>query len=171
FIRALPFDSRQTPFLKAHSTAVAGYHDNPRGDDRFYNNLFVQHADLSVYDNTPLPMTMKGNVFLDGAKSSGHEKDPLVLPNFDPKTKLQAKPSGLILQINFAKAWSEAGQHQLVTTALLGKASIPDLPYEQPDGAPIRIDTDYLGKARSETNPTPGPFERPGQGLLNIKVW
>lgn len=171
FIRALPFDSRQTPFLKAHSTAVAGYHDNPRGDDRFYNNLFVQHADLSVYDNTPLPMTMKGNVFLDGAKSSGHEKDPLVLPNIDPKAKLQAKPGGLFLQIKFDKAWSEAGQHQLVTTALLGKASIPDLPYEQPDGAPIRIDTDYLGKARSETNPTPGPFERPGQGLLNIKVW
>ena len=165
------FDSRQTPFLKAHSTAVAGLHDNPRGDGRFYNNLFVQHADLSVYDNTPLPMTMGGNVFLDGAKSSGHEKDPLDLPNFDPETKLQAEPGGLFLQIKFDKAWSEAGQHQLVTTALLGKASISDLPYEQPDGAPTRIDIDYSGKRRSESNPTPGPFERPGQGLLNIKVW
>ncbi len=41
-IKMLPFDSRQTPFLKAHSTEVAGFHDNPRGDDRFYNNLFVQ---------------------------------------------------------------------------------------------------------------------------------
>jgi alpha-L-arabinofuranosidase len=58
-----------------------------------------------------------------------------------------------------------------VTTALLGKAVIPDLPYEQPDGSPIRIDTDYSGKSRSESNPTPGPFERPGQGDLKIKVW
>jgi len=35
------FDGRMTPFLKAHSTEVAGYHDNPRGDDRYYNNLFA----------------------------------------------------------------------------------------------------------------------------------
>jgi alpha-N-arabinofuranosidase len=165
------YDSRQTPFLKAHSAAVAGYHDNPRGDDRFYNNLFVQHADLSVYDNTPLPMTMDGNVFLDGAKPSGHEKGALNLPNFDPEIKLQAKPGGLYLYIRFDRAWIEAQQRKLVTGALLGKASIPDLPYEQPDGTPIRIDTDYLGKTRSESNPTPGPFERPGQGLLDIKVW
>ena len=41
-IKLLPYDSRQTPFLKAHSTDVAGYHDNPNGDDRFYNNIFVR---------------------------------------------------------------------------------------------------------------------------------
>ena len=40
-IKLLPYDSRQTPFLKPHSTEVAGYHDNPNGDDRYYNNLFV----------------------------------------------------------------------------------------------------------------------------------
>ena len=34
-IKLLPFDSRQTPFLKAHSTEVAGFHDNPNGDDRY----------------------------------------------------------------------------------------------------------------------------------------
>ena len=38
------FDGRLTPFHKAHSTEVAGLHDNPCGDDRFYNNLFVNAA-------------------------------------------------------------------------------------------------------------------------------
>ena len=33
-----------TPFHKPHSTEVAGLHDNPSGDDRFYNNLFVAPA-------------------------------------------------------------------------------------------------------------------------------
>jgi alpha-N-arabinofuranosidase len=170
-INMRPYDSRQTPFLKAHSTAVAGYHDNPRGDNRFYSNLFVQHADLSAYDNTPLPMTMEGNVFLDGAKSAEHEKDSLELPNFDPETKLETRPGGLYLEIKFAPAWIEGRQRKLVTSAMLGRAVIPDLPYELPDGAPIRIDTDYLGKSRSESNPTPGPFELPGQGIQSIKVW
>ena len=39
-----PFDGRMTPFHKAHSTEVAGLHNNPCGDDRFYNNLFVGSA-------------------------------------------------------------------------------------------------------------------------------
>ena len=171
FIKALPFDSRQTPFLKAHSTAVAGYHDNPRGDNRYYNNIFVQHAGLSVYDSAPLAMRLEGNVFLGGAISSALESDSLVEPGFDPMLKLTSRPGGLYLEIKFDKAMTQVGQRPLVNGALLGKACIPDLPYEQPDGTPIRIDTDYSGKSRSESNPTPGPFERSGQGLLSIKVW
>jgi alpha-N-arabinofuranosidase len=57
-----------------------------------------------------------------------------------------------------------------VTTELLGKAKIPELPYENPDGSPLKIDTDYFGKQRNEANPTPGPFENPGQGDLTLKV-
>ena len=60
---------------------------------------------------------------------------------------------------------------RLVTTELLGKAKIPDFRYENPDGSPLRIDTDYFGKQRNEANPTPGPFESPGSGPLTVKVW
>jgi alpha-N-arabinofuranosidase len=58
-----------------------------------------------------------------------------------------------------------------VTTELLGKARIPQLPYENPDGSPVRIDTDYFGKKRTQANPTPGPFENPGTPPLKLKVW
>jgi len=41
-----------------------------------------------------------------------------------------------------------------VTSAMLGKAVIPDLPYQQPDGSPIRIDNDYSGDcADKEVDP------------------
>ena len=46
-----------------------------------------------------------------------------------------------------------------MTTELLGKAKIPNLPYENPDGSPLAIDTDYFGKKRDAGNPFPGPFE------------
>jgi alpha-N-arabinofuranosidase len=170
-VRVNKFDGRQTPFLKAHSTEVAGLHDNPRGDGRFYNNVFVQRADLSAYDNAPLTMWMDGNVFLDGAKPSKFDGDSVVDSDFDPQLKLVSEPGGFYLAMTFDKKGIDQEARKLVTTALLGKAQIPDLPYEQPDGKPIRVDTDYFGKKRNQSNPTPGPFERPGEGKLELKVW
>jgi alpha-N-arabinofuranosidase len=175
-IKLLPFDTRQTPFLKAHSTAIAGYHDNPRGDHRYDNNLFVQHADLSVYDSAPLPTRMEGNVYLDGAKPSRLEKHPVIEPDFDPGLQLISESDGLYLEFKFEPAksdrtWISEQQHELVTTASLGRTVISDLPYEQADGSPLRMESDYFGKKRSPSNPTPGPFEQPGQGDLKLKVW
>jgi alpha-N-arabinofuranosidase len=58
-----------------------------------------------------------------------------------------------------------------VTTARLGKPTISGCAFENPDGSPITINTDYFGKPRNATNPTPGPFETPGTGTLTMKVW
>jgi alpha-N-arabinofuranosidase len=170
-LNVIPFDGRLTPYHKAHSTELAGMHDNPCGDDRYYNNLFVQRYDLSKLDNAKLPVWMDGNVFVKGAKPSKHEAAPLVKPDFDPELKLVEKSGGFYLELNLEKAWSIGRTRKLVTTDLLGKAAIPKLGYEQPDGTPIRITTDYFGKRRSKTNPTPGPFENPGHGNLQLKVW
>ena len=38
------------------------------------------------------------------------------------------------------------------------------------DASPVAIDADYLGKGRASA-PTPGPFEKPGTGPLDLKVW
>ena len=35
----------------------------------------------------------------------------------------------------------------------------------------VRISTDYFGRKRKAKNPTPGPFETPGQGTVTLKVW
>ena len=48
---------------------------------------------------------------------------------------------------------------------------MPKAAYENPDGTPLKIDTDYFGKKRSQTNPSAGPFENPGEGKLTLKVW
>ena len=60
---------------------------------------------------------------------------------------------------------------KLVTTALLGKAAIPDQAFENPAGTPLRIDTDYFGKKRNERHPLQGPFEIPEGGKQPLKVW
>ena len=170
-IELLPFGRRQTPYLKPHSTEVAGYHDNPNGDDRFYNNVLASGADLSVYDNAPLQVKMEGNVFLKGAKPSKFEDRPIIEPDFDPSIRLIGEANGIELEMKWSPAWQSERLRKLVTSELLGRALIPNLPYEQADGSPVRIDTDFFNQHRAESNPTPGPFQNADGGEISVKVW
>lgn len=165
------FDARMTPFHKAHSTELAGMHNNPRGDDRFYNNIFAGRADLSVYDDVQFPVFMEGNVFLGSAKPSKHEAAPLVKPDSMATVGLIEKTDGLHLDGTFEEAWSTERPRKLVTTELLGKAVIPNLPYENRDGSELRIAVDYVGNKRNETNPFPGPIEISENGREPLRVW
>jgi hypothetical protein len=162
---------RATPFHKAHSTEVAGLRNIEGGDDRFYNNIFVSYDGLAPYDTATLPVQMAGNVFVKGAHPSKYEQDPLVRQESDPGIELVEEKDGVYLHIMLDKTWAEKRSRQLVTTELLGRAKILDLSYEQPDGSPYRIGTDYLGKKRNTTNPFPGPFEFPEDGRQVLKVW
>ncbi len=162
---------RETPFHKAHSTEVAGLRKIPGGDDRYYNNLLIQSAGLAAYDKAAQPMQMGGNVFLKGAKSCKYEQEPVVRPEFDPAISLVEKSDVLYLEMSLDEAWTQKPARQLVTTAQLGRAKIPDLPYEQPDGSPYRLDSDYFGRKRDAANPCPGPFELPKGGKTVLKVW
>ncbi len=164
-------DSRMTPFQELHSTAIAGLHDNMSGDDRYYNNVIVKRMNLTMYDNAKFPVWMDGNVFLQGAVPSKHEKDPLVRPESDPGIKLVEKEDGYYLEGRFDKAWGVERTRKLVTTGLLGKAVIPGAAYEAPDGSPISVDTDYFKGMRNKKNPYPGAFEVPVGGQLSLRVW
>jgi alpha-N-arabinofuranosidase len=164
------YDKRLTPFLKPHSTALAGMHDNPSGDERYFNNLLIGAGDLSPYDRARLPVVMQGNVFVGGAKPCRHEVAPLLVPKCDPALRLLEQGDATHLEMRFDPAWIRARVRGLITSDTLGQAAIPKLPFVAPDDSPIRIDTDYFGKRRDESAPTPGPFEAPGAGALRLKL-
>ena len=75
------------------------------------------------------------------------------------------------LEMNIDPAWSAGTLRKLVTSQLLGRTVISNLPYEQADGSSVRIETDYVGRLRNLTNPTPGPFEIMVGGSAKFKVW
>jgi hypothetical protein len=162
-------EGRLTPFLEEHGTAIAGLADNPGGDERYYNNLIV-NGGLAEYDPVKLPMFLGGNVYVNGAKPSKHESDPLVLPNIDPEIQLVEKIDGFYLQIDHDEAWTQQ-ERCLVTTEVLGKAKTPDLPYLNYNGAALKIDRDYFGNKRNTKNHCAGPFNEPKEGRQSIKVW
>ena len=146
-------------------------HGVPSGEDRYINNVLFQSGRLDLYDNVPPLSLMEGNVFLKGAKPSKLEKQPLLKPEFDPGVKLVQNPDGWYLEFAGEKAWKSEQPRKLVTTDLLGKAMVPDALFENTDGSPLRINTDYFGIKRDKRNPFPGPFEDVQDGKQTVKVW
>ena len=163
------------------------------GDNRFYNNIFIgagnyltipantakpaankPRADvgygLGMYDNRELPLQCGGNVYFNRAKPYANDFNSLALSDVDPKVKITEESGQTFIQFNLGPELKQVST-QPVTTTLLGMAKIAGLPYENVDGSPLKIDTDYFGKARNKTKPTPGPFEKLGQGDFKLKVW
>lgn len=168
--------SRETPFQLPHSTEVGGLKTTKCGDNRYFNNIFVggvaekdrNASDLGVYKNTKLPMIVDGNVYFNGAKKFKEESHQLEL-DYNPNIKIEEKEDGIYLSMNLDKSIFKM-KNKMVTTEILGKALIPNQGYENPDGSPITIDTDYFGNKRSLNNPSAGPFEEPGNGIIKLKI-
>lgn len=151
-------EQRLTPHLKAHGTEVLGLAKNESGDDRYYNNILIGPANLGQYDKTILPVWMDGNVYLNGALPGKAEPYPLVLADYFPMLNLVQKEDGWYLDLKLDPAWGNQQERKMVTTELLGFVKVPDLPYEQFDGKPYRLETDFFGKKRDSKKPFPGPF-------------
>jgi hypothetical protein len=73
--------------------------------------------------------------------------------------------------MTLAAALGSERPSQPVASARLGKPTISGCAFENPDGSPITIGTDYFGKPRNAANPTPGPFEATGTGSITMRVW
>ncbi len=175
-----PEPGRETPYHPAHTTKVAGLTTIKGGDDRFYNNIFVGKGTaeqgkpaardgwdtgfgLSVYDRREYPLETGGNVYFNGAQPYCRESSPVQVTG-DPKLRLVQAGEQLKLEFG-AGADLRQGRRTVVTTQLLGKAKVPQVQYENADGTPLSIIKDYFGNKRG-ANPTPGPFENPGKGLM-----
>jgi|YelNatPaOPRAMG01_1025707.scaffolds.fasta_scaffold04622_2 hypothetical protein len=189
-IDSRPELKRSTPYHQAHSTAVAGLSRIAGSDNRFYNNLFIAGPEpevdahdwdrrnprrvvgfgLWVYDAREAPLYAAGNIYYNGARPSVQETNPVVARAQRSGVSVLEEGDEVFVQLELGP---ELGQAQTVpvTTALLGKTAVSQLPYENPDGSPLAVDSDYFGARRSPTRPTPGPFENPGQASRKLKVW
>jgi alpha-N-arabinofuranosidase len=171
---------------------VVGLREISGGDNRFFNNIFVagyegnaaqrdpeykkrtgygnESYGLGAYNYAVFPVISDRNVYLKGAKPCIKETNQIERPEFDPSIEIVEQGANVYLYMTLDKSFKSLN-NKLVTTKLLGKAKIPGQAFENADGSPLRIDTDYFGKKRNDKNPTAGPFENPGEGRLSLKVW
>lgn len=181
---------RLTPYHAAHATTIVDRAKIAGGDNRWFNNVFTGASDepttadpiavddhkrlighgLWVYDFGEHVSFARGNIYYRNAGAYAHEAGPILAPRTDPNVKMIEEDGRVFLQSCLADEVALA-RTQSVTTAVLGRARVPNLPYENPDGSPLVIDMDYFGHKRDHTRPTAGPFEAPGADLQSIKVW
>jgi hypothetical protein len=178
----LPDPGRFTPYHLPHSTEVAGLCTIMSGDDRYYNNIFlgfgpeIKETDihnnygLVGYNHAKLPVWISGNIYYNQAIPYKDETEFVRNAGFKPEISVTEEENSVFLSYSTDENGTEP-KTQLITTELLGKAKIPKEAFENPDGTPIKIDSDYFGKSRSESNPSVGPFEKPGKGRIRLKVW
>lgn len=170
--------SRLTPYHLAHSTELAGLKETRCGDNRFFNNIFVggapeiqgRFSGLKGYANSEFfPVFADGNVYLNGAQPFPGEENFLELET-NPKINVLDEEGKVTLCFDFEKKINTV-KTRIVTTDLLGKAIVPNLPFENPDGTHVKIDYDYFETKRKSGKPTPGPFEKPNKSENRMKVW
>lgn len=175
-IELLP-QTRETPYHYPHETKVAGMSTTLCGDNRFFNNIFVggskegQHSKsgLGIYEDAELPVYVDGNVYLNGADDFDGEANRTIL-KYNPGIQIIEKDDGVFLSFVMDKQILNQ-KNSMLTSTLLGKAEISGQDYVAPDGSEIKIDRDYFGLPRNKKNPTAGPFEKPGTGKVELKVW
>ncbi len=179
---------RFTPYLFPHSTQVAGLHNTWNGQQRFYNNLFLKNREyagkkipesrgvhrygwgLGVYDPLDYRVLAAGNVYFDSIPPYRLEPEHLIISSFDPAMKIQRSAGHLALLAKIPPELS-GWQTPLVTSALLGVTKISRLPFEDPPGRPVKIDTDYFGRERDKGHPVAGPFEIRQEGEIKLELW
>lgn len=169
--------SRLTPYHLPHSTELAGLKETHCGDNRFFNNIFVggipeiqgRFSGLNGYANTELPGTADGNVYLNGAKPFPGEKNFLQLET-NPEIRVVEENENVSVSFDFDRKINNL-KTSTITTKMLGKAIVPNLPFENRDGTPVKIDSDYFGTKRKTGNPTAGAFKNPCKGENRMVVW
>lgn len=162
---------RTTPFFKPHSIDIIDNATPDQNDDNFYNNLFVGPKGLSAYEEFKLRIKAAGNVYLKGAQPSTSDTDAVVAKAFDPEIKLTKEDGQWWLEMKVDPAWMTEPKRPAVNSALLGKSSVSGAVFENRDGTPLLIDTDYFGNKRAGDNPAPGPFAWDGKSTIRAKVW
>ncbi|WP_053003842.1 right-handed parallel beta-helix repeat-containing protein [Sphingobacterium sp. Ag1] len=163
-------DERKTPYLTPHSTEIAGLHDCPCGDVSYYNNLFTR-ADLTVYDECPLTVKMKGNLFLAGAAPAKSEVEPQVDPVSDTNIKVVEEADGWYLYMNVSSDWKTNKNRMPVFAQELGNAAIPQQRIASAAEALKSFNIDYFGNTRKNKHHYPGPIEFRKNGMQKIKVY
>lgn len=174
---------RVSPYLKPHDTKFAGYHINSNpGDDRFFNNIFASSEKESMrlgasigdsvgYVDKKLPLKIGGNLYINKAIPYKIESNPKVVKDDNIDLNLVKRDDGFYIEWANNPEWLKGEKRNLITTDFLGETLISKAKYELPNGEPIIIDTDYFGKKRSKSNPTPGPFEGLSAEKKLIKIW
>jgi hypothetical protein len=119
-------------------------------------------------DAGKLPVRIRHNVYLKGAKPCIKEPDPVVTRECGVEFEIDTAASKVTVKIA-DPSQIRCPASEIITTELLGKNHHTEMLYEEKDGTPYILDKDFTGRQRSAT-PAAGPFEVSGGDPVKIEL-
>lgn len=126
------------------------------------------NGDHEMFDTVKQPVYINQNGYLNGAKAFCRE-DINFMSDADPEAKIVKEGDETYLEINVEKGLLDIPT-RILDTRMLDMVRIVEAPYEDPDGNPIVLDSDYLGCKR-DSAPAAGPIQGLKEGYNKIKIW
>jgi hypothetical protein len=194
--------NRATPYHAPHSTDVAGYAFVYGADDRFFGNIFIggktpgmvgtamyngcpasldeyiklvdaldMQGDLGVFEKVEQPACIADNAYFNGAVSFDRETSKTGRGDFDAKFKIDTAGAEVYLELDLPPEFiSNCAVHGACS---LGRVRIVNADFENPDGSPITLNTDYADKLTGNPGDktTAGPIMSLTSGHNRVKVW
>ncbi|MDR1398945.1 MAG: right-handed parallel beta-helix repeat-containing protein [Treponema sp.] len=191
--------NRATPYHAPHSTDINGYAMVYGADDRFYQNIFIggktpdivgtaiydacttsldeyivevdknTPGDLNLFENVEQPAYIADNVYFNGAKAFNRETNKLEQASFDPQFAIESANGEIYLDINLSQEFASCLSAPQNTRSL-GRVRIVDADFENPDGSPLILDTDYFNAFVGDETVS-GPLVDLKPGKNRVKVW
>ena len=109
------------------------------------------------------------NVYLNGSSKSRWDENSVV-SSFNPGFSLNEEDGTLTVSFEMNEEPFDI-QCPLITTDYVGFFDVPKQGMENPDGTPITIDADLLGKPRNKSNPRVGPFSELREGKNTFEIF
>lgn len=126
------------------------------------------NGDHEMFDTVKQPVYINRNGYLNGAKAF-YREESCFMSDVDPEAQIVKDGDETYLVMNVEKGLFELPT-EILHTGMLDMVRIVEAPYEDPDGNPIVLDSDYLGSQCSST-PLAGPLQCLKEGSNRIKIW
>lgn len=190
--------NRATPYHFAHDTLIKGYAMNYGGDNRFYNNIFIQRdtdhkngtsmynysptskkdyiseiesrlpGDVELFETVRQPNFINRNIYLQGASHFLNEQIFLEDKKFDAKFYISKDESSIQLSFELPEGFTNL-LGSTITTGDLGKPRIVNECYENSNGSNINLNKDYFDKS-SDNQGFIGPFYHLKKGVNKFTI-
>ncbi|MEE0691817.1 MAG: right-handed parallel beta-helix repeat-containing protein [Lachnospiraceae bacterium] len=141
------------------------YNDCPAEDEDFYHMLHT----VDEFATMRIPMHCGSNLYFGDAVPFRKEIDSMTVPSLCPQVVLDDTNGDISINVDFEDYPSTIIPIP-ITTDFLGIAFEPELPYENPDGTPFCIETDFFGQSRNPNTSCIGPFSNMPNGPQKIHL-
>lgn len=149
---------------------TAVYNGSTASYEEYHQKIVDQGiGDLELFQRTEQPVYAGCNAYFNGAEAFDREQENCCMPEFSPHVKVSHEADGVYLELDVPEEMLSLPS-RVHSTETLGTVRIVDAIYDAPDGSFITLDTDLLGRKRSE-HPCAGPLEGLTAGHNRVKVW